>query len=472
MPLKGEASSALGHVEILRDPEVRDFLEQCRYYEDTTGHEDSILQRVQDVTSQIDHPVEGAILGYDGSNYEAAIRNEFPSVRAGLIKLSQIMISIDDYRKLDINAGFVDPIAAAKLSRQSDAFNIPLPGAGLRIGSMSNRSTFRHAIFNSFKQKRFEINGETLLDTFVDLIHRLGRVEFSNGQEVVVLRPDRFTCPITAEVLPSQIEIPISTGYIDAPHIPNEKIYLTDVIRLSEAFVEEGTNQQCYTRAMSAIEHMSFAHTLRCLHKYIPSALKNLIVVMDGPLALFGQPAAFHRAIMDLLHEIRLPWKDTNGGPLVMGITKTGKVVEHGYLIRHLLNDFSKDGMLLLPIDDEYRYKFIEPGAKKATNNFGSETYYGQDFLLRTRRGKLFNICIAYPYSNKDGNFQNLKMDQSAYGDCIQKAISLIDMMETDLYEDATIVTHLAHKYASIAHRPAGKTLDVFVRNIVKSAPK
>lgn len=46
--------------------------------------------------------------------------------------------------------------------------------------------------------------------------------------------------------------------------------------------------------------------------------------------------------------------------------------------------------------------------------------------------------------------------------------VSLIEMMQTDLFTNALIPVHLAHRYASIAHSPGGRSLDAFVREALR----
>lgn len=47
--------------------------------------------------------------------------------------------------------------------------------------------------------------------------------------------------------------------------------------------------------------------------------------------------------------------------------------------------------------------------------------------------------------------------------------VSIIEMMQTDLFQNALIPIHLAHRYASIAHSPSGKSLDRFIREVLAS---
>lgn len=470
MAFVGEKASALGHDDVMKDPEVRELLKSCTYLDDPKEYIGEVLRQVQDLTHLIKKPTEGTILASDGSSYEAAINRSFPSVRVGVVKLGQVWIRIPQYLQLNkSNTTLVDPIAAAKISRERISFSVPLTGAGIQIEGRSYRSTFRKTVFEAFKSKRFHAFGAPLSDTLIELCRRLGRIEHDQfGRECLVLARGS-SCPITSEELEEAIFIPVKEGAIPAPHIIGEELYITDVLRLSEAFAEEGSNQECMTRAMNILEHMLLAHTLRQLW-ITPTAravLNNLVVIMDGPLAIFGEPAVFHRPIMELIYEIRE--KMGSKAPLILGVTKSGAVVDHGKLIQPILaENFDKNAMLVLPISDSYRYQYIDKGPKRQDSNFGDRTHYGQSFLVRSRSNKMFELNLAYPFKSKVGGFQRAKVKLEAYGETISKAISMLDLLETELYVDANIAQHLAHQCASIAHRPAGKTLESFIKALVE----
>lgn len=470
MPFIGEPSSSLGEDDPLKDPEMWDFLKTCTYLSDPKEYIDSVLRQVQNITHLIKEPIDGTILAADGSNYEAIVNKNFPSVRVGIIKLGQVWIRIPHYLKLNkSNDSLVDPVVAAKVRREKIPFSVPLTGAGVQIEGRSYRSSFRKAVFEAFCSKRFQVFGAPLSNTLVDLCRKLGRIENDQlGRECLTFKSGS-KCPITSEELTETIFVPIKDGVLAAPHVLNEELYITDVLRLSEAFVEEGSNQQCFTRAMNILEHVLLAHTLLQLwnNPVARPILNNLIVIMDGPLAIFGEPAVFHRPIMELIHDIRE--KMGTNAPVILGIAKSGAVVDHGKLIQPLLLDnFEKEAMLLLPLSDSYRYKYIDKGSKLENSNFGERTHYGQSFLVRSRSNKMFELNIAYPFKYKGKGFQNEKVKLEAYGETLSKALSILDLLETDLYTDANIAQHLAHQCASIAYRPSGKTLDSFIKALIE----
>ena len=113
-----------------------------------------------------------------------------------------------------------------------------------------------------------------------------------------------------------------------------------------------------------------------------------------------------------------------------------------------------------------------DPDTTEHSDNFGKDTYYGQTFIVRTSKSKIFDVTLAYPFERKtdiDGKpFRDAKVDLKYYGDDLDRMLSLIEMMQTDLFQNALIPVHLAHRYASIAHSPAGRSLDAFVREALR----
>lgn len=482
MPYSGEGSSPTAHVDIIRNPEVVEFLKGCTYNPDPSNRVQEICSRLVDVSDRVQSIDRGVILATDGSPYEAIIEERFPSVRVGFLKLSNVLILVPDYRKLQASASpFVDPLEVARIQRGTQSLSLVLPGSGvIRDGVSDSRSFFRHSLFQAFLAPTFAVSGIRLYDTFVELLRRTGSVVTQGNVEGVLFGKGR-KCPSDDVELKTDLFVPLVPGFVSSPTGSPEPIYVTDALRVHEPFIDDGSNIECFTRLMTALEHILTIHLIRCAASIDPSVTDNMHVIVDGPLAIFGEPARFHRGIMSILHDIRASAQSRGQpGPLVLGISKTGKVVEHAILIERYLRFMDdcvtpRSGTWILPIDDNYRQTFVQPSGLPSGRNFGDDTYYGQSFIVRTSSGKVFDTCIAYPFPNKNkvGNrdFRDLKVDLSTYGDLIGRAASLIEMMQMDLYDNSMIAVHLAHRYASIAHSPSGRSLDQFVREIIKPRP-
>jgi hypothetical protein len=216
------------------------------------------------------------------------------------------------------------------------------------------------------------------------------------------------------------------------------------------------------TRMMNAIEHLLMAALIQQVFSADPRALSKMAFVMDGPLAIFGQPAKLHARIMALLHSVNKRLAELGLEPLlVLGLQKTGEVMDHA----NLLSRFLPKGVLRV-LDDAYRYQYIK-GSDSPADNFGFETYYGQDFLFKTEKGRIFNFAVPYPFADKSGDqkaFAIAKADTTNYGSLISRACEFIRHFEFDLYESAIVPVALAHRHASISIVPGGKVLDIITK--------
>jgi hypothetical protein len=149
---------------------------------------------------------------------------------------------------------------------------------------------------------------------------------------------------------------------------------------------------------------------------------------------------------------------------LVIGLQKTGGVMNHALLLERFL----PDGVLRV-IDDDYRNSYVT-GSDSPSANFGNETYYGQDFLFKTERGRIFNFALPYPFHDKSAGgggrgFATTKVELHRYGNLIERACDLIRHFEMDLYDNAIVPVALAHRHASISLVPGGKVLDLLMRS-------
>jgi hypothetical protein len=201
--------------------------------------------------------------------------------------------------------------------------------------------------------------------------------------------------------------------------------------------------------------------------------LSRISFILDGPLAIFGEPAKISRSIHRYLLSVNAILEDYGLEPLIFfGLTKTGLVVDHVNLLLEHIRRNSKDGSYdnnlpkskILIIDDEYRFKYIQP--KIGFSTFGAETYYGQDIVYFDPNGKPYVINVLYPIDKSDKNFKQIISTQTSYR-TLGKISSLINELEVDIYENALLPIVLAHKYASISLRPGVSSLEEFAKSII-----
>jgi hypothetical protein len=146
---------------------------------------------------------------------------------------------------------------------------------------------------------------------------------------------------------------------------------------------------------------------------------------------------------------------------LIIGLQKTGQVVDHVRMLDRFLPDNR-----LFPLDDDYRYRYVLAGRDQAANGFGSETYYGQDFIFKTPSGRSFVFALPYPFTSKNEpgtRFVDAKIDLGRYHE-LARCLALIQNFESDLYENAVVPVALAHRYTAISLVPGGRVLDLLSR--------
>lgn len=460
MGYEGEFASKASHFDLVRNPEVQGFLDSCSYLAEPTE------ERAEDVRTffklppthrQADLPEN--IIAVDGSRHETAVRDRLPSTRFGYVKVSTVFINIGKYGRLR-DGGLVNPFEVAKLEGGHDPISFPLPSSNVRWGGYSNVvESFRAAVDYHLASKAtwFEPGNpeSSLRSTLLELASRRPNLGTADRGTIRLPRCPNASCGQTD----------ISLDATDDSHVCGscgEELFVADVLRLWEEVGEYQSNQTAITRFMNVVEHLMPIHLIRCLVEAGEfDALAGTAFVLDGPLALFGTVAPFHRGILSYLGEVNKTLKENGREPLLfLGIQKSGHLVEHADLMERFV---PKDRLLL--VDDDYRFTHVL--ARNAPNNgFGSETYYGQDFVYRTKSGRTFVFALPFPARAKAGTAQKFiftKANRNNYP-TLARALCVISHFESDLYRNSVVPVALAHRYTAISLRPGGRVLDLLTR--------
>jgi hypothetical protein len=334
------------------------------------------------------------------------------------------------------------------MHRKADGVAFTLPGSNVRYKNAHDvKSGFRHAVFDQFADQRtnFDPHGPyRILDTLLLL-----------GKNHPLVK-----CPTCGETLPVAVTFTAAqlTHVCNACHAT---MFATDTLRLHEQISDFGDNTSPMTRFMNVAEHLIVATLIRMLADQVPDKLAHMGFIIDGPLAIFGQPAWVHSPLMTLYHNINLRLAERGlDPPVVIGLQKEGQVMEHARAVQPHL-----PGNSFRPVDDDYREKWIT-GSQMQADNFGTETYYGQDFIFKTKHGGIFAVGLPYPFAAKVNKkaFSTEKTELRRYGDLVGRAFDLVRHFEFDLYENSVIPVALAHRHASISLVPGGKVLDIVSR--------
>ena len=470
MPYPGEAAGKTGHSEILSNPEVQSFLESCAkvpvpqakdFSELSCGFKEYSVESSKGKLPEL-------ILAIDGSTYEASVDTKAPSRKIGYIKISTVILDFEAFLKLKgPNSRFIDPFEVNRLKRDTSALSFALPGAYLAVHPGEEpRDSFRRRIFECYSGDQTKLSGgQSLTDTLYELCRLTGRVSVKGGEEHIrVLEKCPGSLKTGEQCDEKDVLLPIKTGQTVCQKCCTT-IYMTDCLRIHEAFVGHGQNIEALNRLMSVTEHILVAHYLINYASIALDVLSKMCFIIDGPLAVFGPAAWIHRALLILLLNVNKKLKAC-GMPstLVLGFQKTGRLREHLDEIAQLIPKHR----CFMPITDEYRYSFIDPGKKGTTKNFGDETYYGQDFFVKTGTDKTFVLVMPYLFGDKGTpNFNKAKTELSNYPDLL-RVLTMMEKLESVMYGGSIVPVMLAHGNASISIVPGGRVLDIASRIAVK----
>lgn len=458
MPYAREMAGKGGHTDFVRNPDVQAFLENCTYLREPSDAEAKELAS-HFVRAPVGNPpkLPRYVVASDASKSDAPINDKLPSTQVGFLKVSHVLIDMAKYAGLiDPVNRFVDPFKVAEMHRSASPVTFTLPGSNIRYRGINNvRDGFRRAVFDQLTIDRSESkNGQVMARMLVALN--------DNGLALPNC-PSCRTAPGPTFDCDTLLKTCATCG---------AEVYATDFLRLHEGISDFGDNASAMTRMMNAMEHLMLAGFILQVFEAQPQALSDIAFVLDGPLALFGEPAKLHPRLQKLVFRVNSRLAKMGLQPmLVLGLQKTGGLMDHA----RLLERFLPAGVLRV-IDDDYRNLYITGGDSPAAN-FGNETYYGQDFLFKTERGRIFNFAIPYPFEDKTfggggQGFARAKIELERYGPLIERACDLIRHFEMDLYDNALVPVALAHRHASISLVPGGKVLDLLVRSGLATVQK
>jgi hypothetical protein len=455
MPYSRETAGKGGHSDLVRNQDVADFLGDCEYMKEPSDEEASEI-----VSTFTEAPTGGhrpeMVAASDASPYAAPISGKFPSTQVGYVKVSLVLIDLNKFDGLSApGSRFVDPFKVAELHRNADSFAFTLPGSNIRYKhSSSVKNGFRRAVFDQLSDARTNL---------------FPKGKFSVKDTLLFIYDNQITlkaCPSCGNEPQDGFVFTDSNVSHDCQQC-NEQVFVTDSLRIHEQISDYGDNVSAMTRFMNVTEHLIMASFIRGLYERQPSALSNMAFIVDGPLAIFGQPAKVHARLMSFYAGMTMDLESRGlTPPIIIGLQKDGVVMEHA---RSLLRFLNQDGVgkgkaLYRVVDDAYRNRYI---SEVTSDNFGNETYYGQDFILKTESGRIFTVALPYPFRNKEParEFAVKKAIDTNYGNQLARAFDLIKYFEFDLYDNAVIPVALAHRHASISLIPGGKVLELVTRN-------
>ena len=134
MPYPGESANKASHYDIVKNPEVAQFLKDCKYLKLPSDDEGQVLSthfEVPATAAGVDQSER--VIAVDGSYYEASIDERIPSTKVGYVKVSSVLIDMAQFNSLREDSGrFVNPFQVAKLQNNNSPLTFALPSANIR----------------------------------------------------------------------------------------------------------------------------------------------------------------------------------------------------------------------------------------------------------------------------------------------------------------------------------------------------
>lgn len=125
-----DAADKTTHIEIVQNPNIKNFLDQCDYMVPPTGNE--LAEIVSDFVSipRWSKALPTKVIAIDGSSYEATVNPQIPFTRFGFVKVGHLLINRDSFKGL--NSGkFTDPFAVARLSENNSSLLFSFPSSNM-----------------------------------------------------------------------------------------------------------------------------------------------------------------------------------------------------------------------------------------------------------------------------------------------------------------------------------------------------
>src|SRR5690554_1939366 len=131
MPYINELADKTSHVDIVNNPDVIKFLNNCSYMKKPFEHEILFLKNKFSQVLNDASILPNNIISIDGSSYEANIRKEIPCTRIGYVKIGNLLIKRDSYKNLRTNNTFIDPFKVAEIKKNNTSITFSFPSSNM-----------------------------------------------------------------------------------------------------------------------------------------------------------------------------------------------------------------------------------------------------------------------------------------------------------------------------------------------------
>ena len=427
-----ERASKTSHTNIINDTTVQSFLSKCKIppYHEEIDDKDIELHMLEEL---IENPIKN-IITVDGGYTNVFVKEDLPSSTIAFFQFGALFFKHQDLLNLK-EKPFIDPEDFSKL-QNIQRIKLVVPTKGIALDDeIDFLSSVRRTIYEFFISQP-EKNG------FMDALKWLIFEEYktTNGRDVWHLA----TCPHCSAGVDIQRK-DVQNYTITCPHC-NEKIYLTDILRLHEAIDNELGAGGILGYLTTSIEQIIIVYLIKQMLNIKPSLLKQTLFVKDGSLAFFGQTANLHKPMRELM-----TYLNQHHAIYLVGLEKSGSFVEHAV---QASKKMLPKQMLLL--GNSYIYKYIIPGNGRDNEPYASSSYYGHKLIFKSEHNNVYVATIP--------NTQAMVEPQISDYININEILYNITALKCDLYYNSLVPVVMANKLVSLADHPSSDLLKAFAR--------
>ncbi|MEU9170860.1 hypothetical protein AB0D34_24160 [Streptomyces sp. NPDC048420] len=457
-----ERASKISHTNIIASEEVKSLLAEC------TIPRPADTETVQDLLVRVPLPASQTIkhvIAVDGSFREALVRDEFPSATVTFFAFGPLIFKLDDLRQLD-DETFIAPEDLAKL-KKIQRFQLALPTRNISRNGLGLQDSIRLTLHEFLARP---VDGDkSLYDTLRWLLFRRWTTS-PDVQRALRHCPNKSVNGCTRE----EIVLTPDTPYRSECMNCGGPIYLADVLRLHELVDDEQGASRITSYLLSALETLALVHVIHALWEMKPVLLREFLFIKDGPLALFGQVFTLAEPLRDLanfLASYRDPSDQSKVLPLlnVVGLEKSGSFVEHAVHIEtslgKALEEAQAEGDLagvVLPLSNEYIYKYVVPGDPGGTITYGQNTYWGGKMIFKAKDGSTYVATVPTLGGHKsDPKFEDYIN--------VANVLAVVSELRCSMYDNALIPVALANRLVSLSEIPSSRILENFARGTIRT---
>lgn len=475
MPYQGEFAQYDPLRRVVNDEKVNSLLERSKIRQEMATPANLPRINFAAVAPSQFRPTH--VIAIDGSNIPVPIRDGYPGAEIGYVTVASVILNIEMLDELDRNRP-VNPVAYRE-TEDAESIDSVLPGCNIVIDEeWSAKNSLRKVIFDLLRERRLFEEGESLLDTYEALLEYKG--------------DDDQKCPYSDVYEDNCINLqPVYSrgkGEYRCNCVACFPLYSTDALRLHERFHPDGSNAAIYTEIMQVLERLWLIHILRGFEqKGYLRLLKNFAFVLDGPLAVFGQPAWLSQSIKQELKRLNKVAKSFTDGHdmLIVGIEKSGAFVTHleqlvltsqedvsseradipfNQLAAYYMNDSLVPPQTACLLTDDYIKRNII--YSESARPYGRQTYFGRKFFYRTKSGA--QIVASLPFlTDYHEDVQQANPDQYPR---LADAMALFDQLVSSRYPNSLAPVVAAHAEAAIPLNLGKKVLEQMARDLMQNS--